>query len=277
MTKRRSWSDPNALNGVRQEKWIDTAARAAAECTGDLCRPVHLLDIPKHQQSDRDGRWKRYSFSLHGIFVPAVMPLAPGVIGKWLAPDDFLEQTPEAGADDLTLRPISQTARFLIRVLQAEKRDLFLRRSAAAVALIRTEQAGQTRWLAQWNDKWGRFFFVSGHKRADESFRECMIRELQEELGLGPDADFTVPEAPRATIKFADRSESAQCDTYYEFAAFDVRLTERAVAQQVNSKPENRWLTEQEIHAEQCEDGRAVSGTMRILLEQLHQAGIGGS
>ena len=41
--------------------------------------------------------------------------------------------------------------------------------SEAAVALIRRKQDGQTVWLAQWNDKWQAYHFVSGQKRLDET------------------------------------------------------------------------------------------------------------
>jgi molecular chaperone DnaJ len=76
-----------------------------------------------------------------------------------------------------------------------------MRQSVAAVALIRRSEAGQALWLAQWNPHWRRYNFVAGHKRPDESFRQCVVRELAEELGLREGADIsvrvpiTVPEA----------------------------------------------------------------------------------
>src|SRR5439155_11076042 len=59
-----------------------------------------------------------------------------------------------------------------------------MRQSTAAVALIRRQQRGQTVWLAQWNPGWQRYHFVAGHKRPNETFRECAEREIGEELDL---------------------------------------------------------------------------------------------
>ena len=59
-----------------------------------------------------------------------------------------------------------------------------MRQSIAAFAVIRRDERGQTLWLAQWNPKWGAYHFVGGHKRPEETFRECLVREIGEELHL---------------------------------------------------------------------------------------------
>ena len=51
-----------------------------------------------------------------------------------------------------------------------------MRQSEAAVAVIRLVRDGQTHWLAQWNDHWGAFHLVSGHRRPGETFREWWER-----------------------------------------------------------------------------------------------------
>ena len=79
-------------------------------------------------------------------------------------------------------------------------------------------------WLAQWNPKWERYHFVSGHKRANESFRECMIREVGEELNLREDIEFTVAADPLARVEFEAWSESAEVETSYTMELFKVRF-----------------------------------------------------
>lgn len=59
-----------------------------------------------------------------------------------------------------------------------------MRLSEAAVALIRREHDGPTLWLAQWNQNWRTYTFVGGHRWPEETFRECLVRELGEELGV---------------------------------------------------------------------------------------------
>ncbi|MGO9465409.1 MAG: tetratricopeptide repeat protein [Isosphaeraceae bacterium] len=140
-----------------------------------------------------------------------------------------------------------------------------MRQSEAAVALIRRIQDGQTLWLAQWNPKWRRFHFVSGHRRPDETFRQCLVREVAEELELGEGADYQVSPAPPMHLEFTDFSESTQTETCYIMELFGVELGSAAYPK-VDRNAENRWLSEAEIEAGQTHDGRPVSATMKRML-----------
>jgi hypothetical protein len=60
-----------------------------------------------------------------------------------------------------------------------------MRQSLASIALI---QRNQRQWLAQWTENWQGYHFVGGHKRPDESFRDCVIR-VAEELLLAEGTD----------------------------------------------------------------------------------------
>src|SRR5262245_472085 len=99
-----------------------------------------------------------------------------------------------------------------------------MRQSIAGLALIRRQQDGRTLWLAQWNPKWQRYNFVSGHKRPDESFRDCVVREVGEELGLSAGTDFHAAAEPLAHLEYTDWSESARQETAYVMELFEVRL-----------------------------------------------------
>jgi 8-oxo-dGTP pyrophosphatase MutT (NUDIX family) len=145
-----------------------------------------------------------------------------------------------------------------------------MRQSLAAVALIHREEKGERQWLAQWNRKWGAYHFVGGHKRPAETFRECLVREIAEELGLREGADYEVSSAPPIHLEFADFSESTQTQTCYIMELFGVELGSGAQAK-VERNAENRWLTETEIQAGQTRDGQPVSVTMRRLLEAVER------
>src|SRR4051812_24779597 len=86
-----------------------------------------------------------------------------------------------------------------------------MRRSEAAVALIRREEGGQILWLAQWNPKWQAYHFISGHRRPEETFRECLVREVHEELGLAEGVDYTAA----AHLGFQAFSQGAGVETQY--------------------------------------------------------------
>jgi 8-oxo-dGTP pyrophosphatase MutT (NUDIX family) len=138
------------------------------------------------------------------------------------------------------------------------------------VALIRKEHDGETLWLAQWNPKWRSYHFVSGHKLPHESFRECVAREVTEELGLREKSDFLVADEPSARVAFTAQSASAGVETAYTFELFDVQLTGSA-QQQVDANPLNRWLSENEVRSHACRDGRPISTTMAQLLDAVEQ------
>lgn len=141
-----------------------------------------------------------------------------------------------------------------------------MRQSVASVALIRRTRLGRTEWLAQWNAKWQRYHFVAGHKLPDESFRECVVREMHEELGLREGEDFEVGAEPVTEARFNAYSRSAHAETAYTMALFDVTLTSDAARRRVPADDRNRWLTASEIRTGLCGDGRDVSENMALLL-----------
>ncbi|HEY7422973.1 MAG TPA: NUDIX domain-containing protein [Gemmataceae bacterium] len=141
-----------------------------------------------------------------------------------------------------------------------------MRTSVAAFALFRrAASAGRVEYLAQWNDGWHAFHFVGGHKRDNESFRDCCVREVAEELGLVEERDFRIAAQRRSHLRYIHWSERVKADTAYTIELFDVELLSSAAAA-VESGANNRWLTESDIRAGRCRDGRAVSATMLRIL-----------
>jgi 8-oxo-dGTP pyrophosphatase MutT (NUDIX family) len=145
-----------------------------------------------------------------------------------------------------------------------------MRRSIAALALIERDRNGRNEWLAQWNSHWQRFHLVGGHKRGEESFRECVIREIEEELGLRDGVEISVAARPKAHLEFV---AWAQTETAYTMELFEARFRGLAACEKVEANPQNRWLSEAEIRAGRCADGRPVSPTMRQLLAELNGSG----
>ncbi len=151
-----------------------------------------------------------------------------------------------------------------------------MRTSTASLAVIRRPGPdGMPRYLAQWNDGWQAFSLVGGHKYPTESFRACLVRELFEELGVlpepgDPDAVVIPQSGPRCRVAgepvgrlaYEAFSQSAGERTFYQIELYTVELSSEAVAH-VEQDENNRWLSEAEIEAGRCSDGKAVSDTMR--------------
>ena len=141
-----------------------------------------------------------------------------------------------------------------------------MRKSIASFALFKRPNGESTEWLAQWNANWQTLNFVGGHKHERESFLECVIREVSEELDLTEIEDFVVADEARVHLEYSAWSKSAGEQTEYTVELFDVRLCTSDAKRKVESSPLNRWVLEQEIANEMTLDGVQVSETMRKLL-----------
>jgi 8-oxo-dGTP pyrophosphatase MutT (NUDIX family) len=149
-----------------------------------------------------------------------------------------------------------------------------MRRSTASLAVIRRPGPdGRPLYLAQWNEKWKSFNLVGGHKKENESFRACLVRELFEELGIvpepgdpdglaGPGPTCLVGKAPLGRLDYEAFSQSAGERSSYCIELFGVDLSPQA-EEDISRDQNNRWVSEAEIEAGRCADGKAVSDTMR--------------
>lgn len=144
-----------------------------------------------------------------------------------------------------------------------------MRRSAAALALIRDAGVdGSERYLALWNERSRRYHFAGGHRRAGESFRDCLTRELAEELELSETA-FMAPAEPRLELRYEAVSESVRQPTEYHLAVFEVRLASADERRRVTALAGCRWLSAGEIRRGVAADQRPVSDNMRRVLDAL--------
>ena len=142
-----------------------------------------------------------------------------------------------------------------------------MRQSIAAFAVITREDQGQTTYLSQWNLHWRALSLVGGHKLPEESFRECLIREIGEELGLVLGDDYEISEQPPSRLEFEAFSDSAWELTAYVLEVFQVALKADSTLAKIGANPDNRWVTGAEVLAGRCTDGTRVSPTMsRVLM-----------
>jgi 8-oxo-dGTP pyrophosphatase MutT (NUDIX family) len=144
-----------------------------------------------------------------------------------------------------------------------------MRHSEGSLAYIARRRQGQVELLTQWSDSWRAFHLVGGHRHLGENFHECVVREVMEELGLHVGVDFQAADQPLAHLEFIGWSESARVETAYTLEIFRVELLGEAVEQQVATCPQNRWLTQGELRAAVCTDGKRVSPSLSRILEML--------
>lgn len=132
-----------------------------------------------------------------------------------------------------------------------------MRVSEAALALFtRSAADGTTAYLTQWNVRWRAFSLIGGHRRHGETFRDCCVREVTEELRLMPEIDFQIADRPvRERMEYRAFSKSAGVETRYVFELYSGWLRDQAAVARVLQSPENCWVSEAEIRA-----GRTLSG-----------------
>jgi len=265
-------SKPLGFSGdvAQIERRSDAAMRNVGECLGRTLNhePKLLMDVGNLRQSDRSGKVNHYHFQVYLVEVDSEQA-APGLATDWLTTSQIIDEK---------RRPISPTARELTKLLEAEAAERGLsfppitpgvprRQSEAAVAVITREEQGKKSWLVQWNENWGRYYLVGGHREDGEAGTECLERELREELELEP-ADYQAEPLRDKPLKYMDWSVSAWRDTDYTVWPFRVTLSDKAV-DRIHENAANRWATKDEILSERCEDDKPVSPTTRKTLEMI--------
>ncbi len=145
-----------------------------------------------------------------------------------------------------------------------------MRISEAGLALFkRTGAGGVTEYLTQWSDTWHAFSLVGGHVEPGESFYQCCVREIEEELALANGDGFRVAPGPlRPRFEYTAVSQRAGVETRYVIEIFASELLTPEAVAQVETASNNRWVTEPEIRRHLTFDGKAVSaqvGTVLIL------------
>jgi 8-oxo-dGTP pyrophosphatase MutT (NUDIX family) len=255
--------------------------------TGEVVADLKA-EVPEFHFRPRWGRPRAYRFHIVAVDLPGCdphRPLAPldrslrareadrlppaeggpaGWSWRWLTADQ-LRNPPE----DLTHSPtMDAVVPTVLAVVPPTVREKPLRHSEGGVAVIRRAgRSGRPEWLAQWNEGWGAFFLIGGHREPDESFGDCVVREVHEELELDPGA-FTAGD-PLARLHFVAPSCRAVELTEYDQHLYPVSLS-AAARQQIDAEERRlglRWLSAAEVRRQEAEDGRRVSETVELLLE----------
>ena len=96
-----------------------------------------------------------------------------------------------------------------------------------------------------------------------ETFRECVIREIEEELGLSA-RECPVASSPAHHLEYRAVSHSANELTNYTMELFEAHSTPDG-QKKIARNTSNKWL-DTEIRRFEAYDGRAVSVSMMVIL-----------
>jgi 8-oxo-dGTP pyrophosphatase MutT (NUDIX family) len=137
-----------------------------------------------------------------------------------------------------------------------------MRTSRASLAYICRRWNNQTQVLTQWSQSWRAFSLIGGHKLPRESYRDCLVREIAEELGLDAQRDYYAAARHVACLEFIAWSQSARLMTAYKLVIYSIGLLRSNVYTHVANDPNNRWLFRDEILEGATKDGCQISPTV---------------
>jgi len=232
-------------------------------------KPTHRGEVPDVHFSNRFHRDRRFRFHVYEVHLSDVDLHQPGNLlekalqhrGKqflWL-PGSKLNDTAIQFSPTM---PAVRTA--VLNQIPTQTFSGPLRRSEGGIALIQRTLAGKREWLAQWNENWQAFFFIGGHRHEKETFRECVIREIEEELGLSAQ-ECPVANLPAHHLEYRAVSRSANELTNYMMELFEAHPTQDGL-KKIARNTSNKWLDETEIRRLEAYDARAVSVSMMVIL-----------
>jgi len=144
-----------------------------------------------------------------------------------------------------------------------------MRTSEAGLALFkRLKEGGAVEYLTQWNENWQMFSLIGGHVEAGESFHQCCVREVAEELELTPEVDFSLGSDPLLPQReYTAMSKPAGVETRYRVELYSGELLTEKAALKVDTNPANRWLSETEILNEAAADGKPISSQVKMVFQ----------
>ncbi len=154
-------------------------------------------------------------------------------------------------------------------------------RQRSAFSLITVGSGEERKFLLQWNDNWGMFNLIGGkidNEKGDrDSFARAIQRELLEELGLKSPKDYRIVRELRPLLKRQfSRREYVFKD--YEFRIFKIEFLPRhpvtseeydRFSARLSADRENMLVTRAEIERLRTGDGRPISETTRMILQEL--------
>lgn len=110
--------------------------------------------------------------------------------------------------------------------------------------------------------------FIGGHREDNESFFECLSREIHEELDLQVDDDYDVIDVPCKELHSVALSKRASEDTSYTMQLFAVKLSSDS-QEKVSRAANNRWINRGEVNAGVTRNGESVSAQVGMWLNAI--------
>ncbi|MDG2127180.1 MAG: hypothetical protein P8K08_04240 [Fuerstiella sp.] len=135
-----------------------------------------------------------------------------------------------------------------------------------SIALLRHPERLENHWLTYWDARRQHFDFVTAERLDDESFRECLDREIAWVFDLRRGKDYIISSQARLHLDLPVESENEE--TFYVVEFYIADLYGKASRAMVELNKEVRWLTSDEVLSGQTSEGVPVNPSLVELLNR---------
>gem|GEM_PF-1342302 len=157
---------------------------------------------------------------------------------------------------------------FNVSVFQRAIERLTVPLLQASIAMIRHNEQPEMQWLAYWHDQQQHFCFVTAERLENESWRECLDRELAWQLNVRRGQDYLISSMARMHMEETvfDAATKSDIETTVELYVVDPygRRGRAAFA----AAKDVRWLNNHELRNGRTDDGRAIDAWLVNLLKR---------
>ena len=138
--------------------------------------------------------------------------------------------------------------------------------SPTAIALFRHPEELENLWLVHWNQRAEHFDFVTASRLDNESFRECLDREIAWTLELRRGKEYIISSQARLHLDVPVESPEPDHQQCLSVEFYIVDLFGKNGRISIENNPNVRWLTSEEVLSGMTVDGLTVSAQLVSLL-----------
>ncbi len=135
-----------------------------------------------------------------------------------------------------------------------------------SIALLRHPEYLENNWLAYWDARRKHYDFVTAERLDDESFRECLDREIAWVLDIRRGKDYIISSQARLHLDIPVESEDD--DTFFVVEFYIADLYGKSGRASVELNKQLRWLSSDEVLSGRTSDGQLVNSSLVELLDK---------
>ncbi|HCS52971.1 hypothetical protein [Rubinisphaera sp.] len=137
-----------------------------------------------------------------------------------------------------------------------------------SIALMRHPEEGEKRWMTLWNSKRNQFEMVTALRLENDTYRECLDRELAWKLELQRGKEYLISSMARLHIEQELTLPGDEIPAFYAIEFYVVDPYGKPSFAKLDKREDLHWLTTHEILAGFGPEDRAVDPRLVYLINK---------